>query len=301
MNNLLIDGIDAQTFGITAQEGAWDVLTALPTMKVPTAQRWQEHRGEEIDFSAPRIAPREVEVRFICRDNTTAFLSFLRERQRRAFHVVSIGRTFFLRFMSANIEVQNTAFSTLLCRFSEDEPLSETKPNGKKRLLYIPHSDLPTRDNITIDSHPLTDYGAYALQGWLSQLTSEGVARPWHTSSLPTAHGQAHDNAAPVVMEAFDLRLPLLFRASLPESLPPMDTLHAPAPRTALEQLWQNEFAFFQLITAPNLHTLHSADLGKNFHFYYKSSLTTRLILDTQANSRPRPWHEMEITLCIVD
>lgn len=267
---LYIDGHDAYTtFGVYVMEGGYNDLVALPPLKSPTTNDWQEEDGIEADLSAPVLDTHEVSLKLAVSGLYSRYFALLQRLSDKAYHTfecAEIGRTFRLRLtqMSSLDAVKILGFATL--KLADDFP-----PTFDEWGEYLPRTAMVACEDYTLDDRNFTDYGVRILQGSLSEILKQPQVKPNLLRNIPSQQGVIYDNAV-VTFKSKEVKLTCLARAS------------------SLDDLWHNLECLLHDLTRPEERRLGVREIEDEFPCYYKSCAVSEFYADAE------PWLKFTLT-----
>lgn len=275
------DAYDEWGVWITGELGS---LIQWPKMKSVTENVWQESDGVEADLSDPKLASRDVTIKFAMTDcsvtNLNAFVSYLKSSVYHTFTFNSLdGRTYTLRLVSyTNIDYAER-LGFLAVKFADDTPLPDYE-------YEAPTSSIESLNEYKIDGKKLTDYGVRVLHGSLSEVLKHGNIKEGLKRDINVLNGVIFDSGSFPKYKSRDVRLKCLMRAE------------------TLTELWRNWDALLYDLSKPDERILYSegADYTPpgqvivpqpgQFYCYYKSCQVTTFY------PTDKIWLEFTITLC---
>ena len=129
-------------------------LLCYPLLKKLPSNEWAEYYGKEYDTTTPVLDTQQYTLTFISK--ATHYTPFLTAQTYNDFHFEELGKTFRLRFVSAQKVKAEQDYITTDITLANDAPLqgySYTAPNAS-----LPPS------GFTIDGTDLSKYGIYILE-----------------------------------------------------------------------------------------------------------------------------------------
>ena len=133
-----------------------DLLCYPPLKKLPSNE-WAEYYGKEYDTSTPVLDAQQYTLTFISKaTHYTPFITFLTAQTYNDFHFEELGKTFRLRFVSAQKTKTEQGYITTDITLTNDTPL-------QGYTYTAPNATLPP-SGFTIDGTDLSKYGIYLLE-----------------------------------------------------------------------------------------------------------------------------------------
>ncbi len=264
--------------------GELESLIQWPKMKPVTENTWQESDGVETDLSDPKLASRNLTLKFAMKDcSVTALKEFVAYLKSSVYHTFTFnslgGRTYALRLLSYASLDYAAELGFLAVKFADDTPLPEYE-------YLAPVSSIESLDEYKIDGKKLTDYGVRVLQGSLSEVLKHGNIKEAMKRDIKVLNGVIYDDEAEPKYKSRDVKLKCLMRAA-----------------TILE-LWQNWDALLFDLTKPDERILYAQGADNTpegmiivpqpgqFYCYYKSCQVTTFY------PTDKIWLEFTLTLC---
>lgn len=245
---LVIDGKDAYSeWGVIVTDQGYNGLVAMPPLKSPDTNDWQEEDGIEADLTAPVLDTKEASVQFAAiglRSRPADFLSHLADGAYHTFSCKDIGRTYGLRMVSVPNMDYSPALSVFTVKFADDFPL-----NGYTYLA--PQSTLAEVRDYALDDAPFTKYGCRICAGSLSEVRRAADAKTNLLRNIQRKAGAAYDGAR-VTFKSKNVKLAVHARAA------------------TLAALWRNMDALLYDLARPGGRTLYVAALEQEFPCVYK-------------------------------
>ena len=133
-----------------------DLLCYPPLKKLPSNE-WAEYYGKEYDTTTPVLDTQQYTLTFISKATHYApFITFLTAQTYNDFHFEELGKTFRLRFVSAQKAKTEQGYITTDITLANDTPL-------QGYTYTAPNASLPL-SGFTIDGTDLSKYGIYILE-----------------------------------------------------------------------------------------------------------------------------------------
>lgn len=133
-----------------------DLLCYPPLKKLPSND-WAEYYGKEYDTTTPVLDTQQYTLTFISKaTHYTPFITFLTAQTYNDFHFEELGKTFRLRFVSAQKAKTEQGYITTDITLANDTPL-------QGYTYTAPNASLPL-SGFTIDGTDLSKYGIYILE-----------------------------------------------------------------------------------------------------------------------------------------
>ena len=135
-----------------------DLLCYPPLKKLPSNE-WAEYYGKEYDTTTPILDTQQYTLTFICKATHYApFITFLTAQTYNDFHFEELGKTFRLRFVSAQKAKTEQGYITTDITLANDTPLQ-----GYTTATSLPITSVPPT-GFTIDGTDIAKYGIYLLE-----------------------------------------------------------------------------------------------------------------------------------------
>lgn len=271
---LLIDNRDAYAqYGVYVVSGGWNELVALPPLKSPVFNDWQEEHGIEPDLSSPALDTRTIKLQMACRDadeNLSLFHAALTTGVYHNFDCRSINRYHRLRL----VELGEISYEENLAFFSvslaDDYPLDVLTATS-------PNSTLPEDHSILLDGHPISDWGLRLLKGTAAAIIAPPRPKLTLIRSSSTTHGAIADSAATITHQSRDITLPLLLT------------------ETSLPLLWRNYSALLNTLVQPGPRSL-TINYDLTTTCFYRSCSVQSFVPDPEC-----PFLQFNLTLTLID
>lgn len=264
-----IDGIDIYTrFGLYIADGSYANMIEWPSLKDVEVTDWHEENGVEPDLDAPVLASREFTLRFNGATMRTKVESFTTLLRTKVYHdlVLSIGRSYKVRFVSAEPPQWTEDLCAISIKFADDFPLRDYR--------YLnPYSTITPSLDYSLDNNSLSTYGVIVLEGTRAQLEQTADVKPNLTRDTLTTSGVTYDDVGRAVVNAYKPRVSCLMRAQ------------------TLDELWRNYDALLYDLVRPGERTLTSTTAGKRYTFYYDACNVRRFFPDGKI------WLEFDIII----
>lgn len=269
---LYIDGKDAYSiYGVYVEDRGWNELIAMPPLKSPDSNDWQEEDGVEVDLSEPVLDTRTVSISFALRQAYSRYFALISVLSDGAYHTFDchhIGRVYKLRLVGVGRFDAADVLGEVTLKFADDFPLNGYR--YKEPVRTVMHND-----RFQLDGVPFSDYGIHILQGTLSEVVKTPDVKTNLLRNIKTQQGVLYDPKT-VTYQSKDVKLSCLMRA---------DTL---------EQLWDNYDALLYNLIRPEERKLWVDDLERDFDCYYKQCTVSEFYPDEKI------WLRFDLTLSFI-
>ena len=250
---LYIDGNDAyRQFGVSVVKGGYDDIIAMPPLKKPQTNDWQEEDGIEADLTEPVLDAREISVKFAIAgmfNRYEEFVALLADGAYHIFNFAEIQRKYKLRLVSCPTKDDVRRLGVITLKLADDFPMFEYEYSE-------PETNIRPKDDYYIDNVDVAEYGVRILEGTRKEITAiPEVKKNLEIESDYTA-GKTYDPNI-VTFKSMDAKINCLIHAE------------------NLEQLWRNYDALLYNLIQPEERELYSKELEHTFFFYYKSCKVT--------------------------
>jgi len=153
-----INNIDIQnTYHTYLLDTNYKDLLCYPPLKKLPSNDWAEYYGKEYDTSTPVLDTHQYTLTFISKaTHYTSFITFLTAQTYNDFHFEELGKTFRLRFVSAQKAKTEQGYITTDITLANDPPLQGSPYPAPNASLHP--------SGFTIDGTDLSKYGIYLLE-----------------------------------------------------------------------------------------------------------------------------------------
>lgn len=281
---IIIDGRD-----ITAYYGAYitdqglNALLSWPSSKKVDTVSWAESDYLDADLSDLKLAALEAVVTFGMSGyptDVTAFVSWLSESIYRTWNVLSLRRTFRVRYVGVSSLSASDTLQSFAVSVAIDTPLDGYD-------YVAPVSQIGSVNEYAIDGVQLSDYGVRILLGTLDSTARPGRVKGLLKRDISTVDGVLYDEGGTNRKETYDI------------------TLRCAMIDTTEEGLWRNYDALlYDLIRKDRTaaidtdmckRAIYSRRLDRTFECYYKSQTVRSFLPDGG-----RIWLLFDMTLGMV-
>lgn len=153
-----INNINIQTtYSTYLLDSNYKDILCFPPLKKLNSNDWAEYYGKEYDTTTPVLDTQQYTLTFISKATHYApFITFLTAQTYNDFHFEELGKTFRLRFVSAQKAKTEEGYITTDITLANDTPL-------QGYTYTAPNASLPPSGFI-IDGIDIAKYGIYILE-----------------------------------------------------------------------------------------------------------------------------------------
>lgn len=255
--NVLLNGINISTYGITLLDGSLNSAMEYPPMKTVKFNNWQELNGIEPDLSNPKVDSKNFTMNFSAQSESEMnnFLNIVNSRVEKRWRFVEFGIQFSFRM----IGITNYRNVDGLCYFT----LSFTNDKTFRLIYGRKYINNTINQDWAIDGLQMKYWGIFVREGTLSNLQKRPDLKENLLIKTNVINGSVYDYG---ISRYKQVTTDLFLNIRLPVS-----------------QCWNSYIDFFNTLTNPDLRVLTSSYLINPIPFYYNSnSIQTFTVVNSE-------------------